>query len=76
MQQTSIEIYKKIIDNNLLSNMRMKVYEYIHHNQPCTASQVFTGLGLKTNQSGRITELSHAELKLLIELFNNSAVIG
>lgn len=57
VRETSIETFNKIRDEGLLSEMRMKVYECIYLNAPITASEVFEKLNLKTNQSGRFTEL-------------------
>jgi hypothetical protein len=57
IQQTSIETYQQIRDEGLLSKMRFKIYQAIYSLEPCTASEVFSFLGAKTNQSGRFTEL-------------------
>ena len=56
-RQTSIDCYNKIKSEGLLSKMRLKVYEAILRKAPCTASEVFNEKNLKTNQSGRFTEL-------------------
>lgn len=57
VRQTSAKAYYKIKNEGLLSKMRMLVFESIHILEPCTASEVFQYAKLKTNQSGRITEL-------------------
>ena len=57
IRQTSIDCYNQIKADGLLSKMRMKIYEAIYFDSPCTSSEVFKSLNLKTNQSGRFTEL-------------------
>lgn len=39
MRQTSLDVYRQIESENLLSRMRWIVYKYIFHNGPCTISQ-------------------------------------
>ena len=56
-RQTSIDCYNKIQAQGLLSKRRMEVYEAIYKNSPCSASEIFNVRNLKTNQSGRFTEL-------------------
>jgi hypothetical protein len=56
-RQTSIDCYNKIKEEGLLSKRRLQVYESIYNSAPCTASEVFKEKNLKTNQSGRFTEL-------------------
>jgi hypothetical protein len=56
-RQTSIDCYNKIKQEGLLSKRRLQVYESVLINAPCTASEVFNEKNLKTNQSGRFTEL-------------------
>ena len=56
-RQTSIDCYNKIKQEGLLSKRRLQVYESIFNYAPCTASEVFNEKNLKTNQSGRFTEL-------------------
>ena len=65
MRQTSIDCYHQIEAEGLLSKMRLKMLGAILHNAPCTASEAFTELECKTNQSGRITELK--ELGVIYE---------
>lgn len=57
MRQTSIDCYNAIKAEGLLSKRRLQVYESIFNYAPCTASEVFNDKNLKTNQSGRFTEL-------------------
>jgi hypothetical protein len=57
MRQTSIDCYNAIKADGLLSKRRLQVYESIFNYAPCTASEVFNDKNLKTNQSGRFTEL-------------------
>ena len=57
IRQTSIDCYNKIKQEGLLSKRRLQVYESIYNYAPCTASEVFKEKNLKTNQSGRFTEL-------------------
>nr|WP_319265407.1 hypothetical protein [uncultured Draconibacterium sp.] len=56
-RDTSIKAYNYIKQNGLLSGRRMEVYSCLYQFGPLTASQVFQKTGLKTNQSGRFTEL-------------------
>ena len=56
-RQTSIDCYNEIKEEGLLSKRRLQVYESIYNSAPCTASEVFKDKNLKTNQSGRFTEL-------------------
>jgi len=56
-RQTSIDCYNQIKQEGLLSKRRLQVYESIYNYAPCTASEVFKEKNLKTNQSGRFTEL-------------------
>ena len=57
IRQTSIDCYNEIKEEGLLSKRRLQVYESIYNSAPCTASEVFKEKNLKTNQSGRFTEL-------------------
>ena len=56
-RKTSIECFSKIKQEGLLGKRRLQVYESIFNYAPCTASEVFNDKNLKTNQSGRFTEL-------------------
>ena len=56
-RQTSIDCFNQIKQEGLLSKRRLQVYESIYNSAPCTASEVFKEKNLKTNQSGRFTEL-------------------
>jgi hypothetical protein len=56
-RQTSIDCYNQIKSEGLLTRRRLEVYEAIYNSAPCTASEVFKEKYLKTNQSGRFTEL-------------------
>ena len=58
MNPNSIDTYNKIKSNGLLSGRRFEVFECIQHWGPITASNVLDRLGLKTNNSGRFTELN------------------
>ena len=57
IRQTSIDCFNQIKEEGLLSKRRLQVYESIYNSAPCTASEVFKDKNLKTNQSGRFTEL-------------------
>jgi hypothetical protein len=57
VRQTSINCYNRIKSEGLLSKRRLEVYEAIYNSAPCTASEIFNVKHLKTNQSGRFTEL-------------------
>jgi hypothetical protein len=57
IRQTSIDCYNQIKAEGLLSKRRLEVYEAIYKNAPCSASEIFNVRNLKTNQSGRFTEL-------------------
>ena len=57
IRQTSIDCYNQIKAEGLLSKRRLEVYEAIFKNAPCSASEIFNVKNLKTNQSGRFTEL-------------------
>ena len=57
IRQTSIDCYNQIKADGLLSKRRLEVYEAIFKNAPCSASEIFNVKNLKTNQSGRFTEL-------------------
>jgi len=65
MQPTSIEIYHQIKESGLITKLRFRFYDFIYHYGPVTASEIFSQLGLKCNQSGRITELK--ELGVITE---------
>ncbi|WP_163321644.1 hypothetical protein [Draconibacterium mangrovi] len=56
-RDTSIKAYNSIKANGLITGRRMEVYTCLYQFGPLTASQVFLKTGLKTNQSGRFTEL-------------------
>tara|TARA_R110000824_G_scaffold5954_1_gene27313 strand:+ start:140 stop:550 length:411 start_codon:yes stop_codon:yes gene_type:complete len=56
-RQTSIDCFNQIKQEGLLTKRRLEVYESIFNYAPCTASEVFNDKNLKTNQSGRFTEL-------------------
>ncbi|MBT8245287.1 hypothetical protein [Winogradskyella sp.] len=56
-RQTSIDCYHQIKKEGLLSKSRLEVYEAMLRHAPCTASEIFSYARLKTNQSGRFTEL-------------------
>jgi hypothetical protein len=56
IQDTSREIYSKIIASGILSKRRLQVYSEIR-NQAGTACEILKRLDLPSNQSGRFTEL-------------------
>ena len=60
MRQTSIEIYNQIKSNGLLSSRRLQIYKAIIDHPNSTASEILNKLGLKSNQSGRFTELAES----------------
>lgn len=57
VRKTSAKVYKRIEKEGLLSKMRFLIYSCLYQSGPLTASEVFHTLKLKTNQSGRFTEL-------------------
>ncbi len=62
MRETSIETYKKIRDDGLLSKLRFEVYKYIYENGPCTAKQITLALrksitGADSSYHARLSEL-------------------
>jgi hypothetical protein len=57
IRKASLQAYEKIQKNGLLPKRRFQVYDWIWHHGPCTAAGVFRALDMKTNQSGRFTEL-------------------
>ena len=66
VRDTSIEAYIKIKENGLLSKRRFQVYDRIYHHGPETARQTLDGLNLRSNQTGRFTELE--ELGMIKEV--------
>lgn len=73
VRDTSIEVYHQIHDEGLLSNRRLQVWDCIFEHGPMTASQVFQKLNIKTNQSGRLTEL--AEMGVIRETHKGSCPV-
>lgn len=57
VRDTSLEAYNEIRNNGLLSKMRFTIYKAVVFFEGSTANEIFERLGLKTNQSGRFTEL-------------------
>jgi plasmid maintenance system antidote protein VapI len=61
IQQTSVEAYRKITENGLLSRRRLQVYEEIFKFQPISINKLIMNLsrpGLNTGSiTGRISEL-------------------
>jgi hypothetical protein len=62
IQETSREIYNQIKNNGLLGKMQFMVYEFIYEHGPVTANELFMAKQMKTNQSGRFTELSQMDV--------------
>lgn len=62
IRETSIEAYNQIKANGLLSKRRFQIYDCLYFNGPMTAMEVFKKLGLRTNQSGRFTEMEKLEV--------------
>lgn len=60
-RDTSVEAFKIIRENGLLSKRRMEVYKYLYENGPCTAKQVTGNLRQGLQDSGgyntRLSEL-------------------
>jgi hypothetical protein len=56
-RQTSIEAYHSIKNSGVLGERRTQVYVHLYKNGPCTAQEIFKGIGCDTNQSGRLTEM-------------------
>lgn len=61
-RETSIEAYKQIKSEGLLSRLRMEVYSYLFEHGPCTANQIHVALvrgnrGASGSFSGRLSEL-------------------
>lgn len=57
VRQTSIDAYHEMESKGLLTGRRWEIYDIVFNHGPMTATEVFQQLGLKTNQSGRFTEL-------------------
>lgn len=60
VRETSLEAYNYIKESGILSKRRMEVYEYLFHNGPATAQQVYRALSNMANPSsylGRLCEL-------------------
>jgi hypothetical protein len=76
-RQTSIDCYNKIKEEGLLSKMRLKVYEAILNNAPCTSGEAFATMTTKENQisqsRARFTELR--ELGVIYEVRNRKCTI-
>tara|TARA_R100001463_G_scaffold14501_3_gene38089 strand:- start:7816 stop:8238 length:423 start_codon:yes stop_codon:yes gene_type:complete len=76
-RQTSIDCYKQIKEEGLLSKMRLKVYEAILNNAPCTSGEAFATMTTKENQisqsRARFTELR--ELGVIYEVQNRKCTI-
>ena len=77
IRQTSIDCYNKIKSEGLLSKMRLKVYEAILKNAPCTSGEAFATMTTKENQisqsRARFTELR--ELGVIYEVKNRKCTI-
>jgi len=77
IRQTSIDCYNKIKSEGLLSKMRLKVYEAILKNAPCTSGEAFATMTTKENQisqsRARFTELR--ELGVIYEVRNRKCTI-
>jgi hypothetical protein len=61
-RQTSIDCYKQIQAQGLLSKRRFEVYEAIFKNAPCTTNEALKGIHLsdgnyRSNEGSRTTEL-------------------
>ena len=76
-RQTSIDCFNKIKQEGLLSKMRLKVYEAILNNAPCTSGEAFATMTTKENQisqsRARFTELR--ELGVIYEVRNRKCTI-
>lgn len=46
-RQTSVETYHQIIEEDLLSPLRAKVYSYLHAHGPCTANELVKAMALQ-----------------------------
>ena len=57
IRETSLKTFNEIRNNGMLTESRLRIYRAIVYNPKVTSSEVFHFLGLKTNQSGRFTEL-------------------
>lgn len=57
VQSTSLQAYNKIVKYGLLPESRLRIYTEIVNSPKITSSELFDKLNLKTNQSGRLTEL-------------------
>jgi hypothetical protein len=76
-RQTSIDCYRQIKSEGLLSKMRLKVYEAILRKAPCTSGEAFATMTTKENQisqsRARFTELR--ELGVIYEVQNRKCTI-
>jgi hypothetical protein len=65
VRETSLETYRMIQENGLLSKRKWETYDYVFHHGPCTSKQAYQNLCeyKRTNPSsyiGRFTDL-HGE---------------
>lgn len=51
VRQTSIEVYRKITENGLLSKLLLEVYSFLYHHGPCTAVELFYKMGWHNTSS-------------------------
>ena len=56
-RQTSITVYHRIKAAGLLSKTRWIIYDWLFHNGPATAREVFHGINRPPVQATRLTEL-------------------
>tara|TARA_R110001592_G_scaffold90443_2_gene265865 strand:- start:3949 stop:4371 length:423 start_codon:yes stop_codon:yes gene_type:complete len=77
IRQTSIDCYKKIKEQGLLSKKRFEVYQAILKKSPCTSGEAFAIMTTKENQisqsRARFTELR--ELGVIYEVRNRKCTI-
>ena len=76
-RQTSIDCYRKIKEQGLLSKKRFEVYQAILKKSPCTSGEAFAIMTTKENQisqsRARFTELR--ELGVIYEVRNRKCTI-
>tara|TARA_R110002050_G_scaffold243227_1_gene379744 strand:+ start:162 stop:584 length:423 start_codon:yes stop_codon:yes gene_type:complete len=77
IRQTSIDCYRKIKEQGLLSKKRFEVYQAILKKSPCTSGEAFAIMTTKENQisqsRARFTELR--ELGVIYEVRNRKCTI-
>lgn len=71
-RQTSIEAYREIKENGLLSKRRWQVYDYLFHNGPATARQAVLAI---SNEFGNNVSIAFGSLATRFCELRRSGVI-